>query len=65
MSVQLLIATVVGRSVATFSRFVARLGLSSLNALEPAKPVLRYEHEVAGCNMARDGKGTAMFPAFW
>ena len=42
------IASVVGRSVATVSRFVARLGLSSLNALEPAKPVLRYEHEAPG-----------------
>jgi len=35
------IATIVGRSVAS-------LGLSSLSALEPAKPVLRYEHEAPG-----------------
>jgi transposase len=37
------IATVVGRSVATISRFLARLGLSSLKALEPAIPAVRYE----------------------
>lgn len=42
------IAAVVGRSVATISRFVASLGLSSLSALEPAKPVVRYEHEAPG-----------------
>ncbi len=42
------IATVVGRSVATVSRFVASLGRSSLSALEPAKPVLRYEHQAPG-----------------
>jgi len=42
------IATVVGRSVATVSRFIASLGPSSLSALEPAKPVLRYEREAPG-----------------
>lgn len=43
------IAAVGGRSVATTSRFVGSLGLSSLTALEPAKPaVLRYEHEAPG-----------------
>ncbi|OYU44293.1 MAG: hypothetical protein CFE44_13705 [Burkholderiales bacterium PBB4] len=44
------IAKVVGRSAATLSRFVASLGLSNPSALEPAKPVLRYEHEApASC----------------
>lgn len=38
-------ATVVGPSVATINRFVARQDLSSLNAHEPAKPPLRHEHE--------------------
>lgn len=50
------IACAVGRSVATISRFVASLGLSSLSALEPAKPVLRYEHEAPGELLHMDTK---------
>lgn len=42
------IATVVGRSVATISRVLARLGLSSLKALEPREPIVRYEREAPG-----------------
>lgn len=42
------IASVVGRSVDTVSRFLAGLGLSSLKALEPRKPVLRYERQASG-----------------
>lgn len=42
------IARVVGRSVATVSRVLAALGLSSLKALEPKVPVLRYEREAPG-----------------
>lgn len=42
------IATVVGRSVATISRTLAKLGLSSLEALEPKEPVVRYEREAPG-----------------
>ena len=42
------IAAVVGRSVATVSRVLNRLGLSSLKALEPASPVLRYERDAPG-----------------
>ncbi len=42
------IATIVGRSVATVSRVLARLGLSSLKALEPVQPVVRYEREAPG-----------------
>ena len=42
------IASVVGRSAATISRFVARLGLSSLKALQPMAPPIRYERAVAG-----------------
>ena len=36
------ITTVVGRSVATISHF-ARLGLSSMKALEPVATLVRYE----------------------
>jgi transposase InsO family protein len=42
------IAARVGRSVATISRALAKLGLSSLKALDEHKPVLRYEHEAPG-----------------
>jgi transposase InsO family protein len=42
------ISVLVGRSVATVSRFLADLGLSSLKALEPRVPVLRYERQVPG-----------------
>jgi transposase InsO family protein len=50
------IATVVGRSVATISRFLARLGLSSLKALEPAIPAVRYEREAPGELLHMDTK---------
>jgi transposase InsO family protein len=42
------IAAIVGRSVATISRVLAPQGLSSLKALEPALPVLRYERDAPG-----------------
>lgn len=42
------IAAVVGRSVATVSRVLAGLGLSSLKALDPKEPVMRYEREAPG-----------------
>jgi transposase InsO family protein len=42
------IAELVGRSVSTVSRWLARLGLSSLRALDPARPVVRYEHVAPG-----------------
>ena len=42
------IARVVGRSVATISRVLASLGLSSLKALEPKAPVVRYERSAPG-----------------
>jgi transposase InsO family protein len=42
------IAQLVGRSVSTVSRLLARLGLSSLRALEPVRPIVRYEHAAAG-----------------
>ena len=42
------IAAIVGRSVATVSRVLARLGLSSLKALDPALPALRYERDAPG-----------------
>jgi len=42
------ISAVVGRSVATISRLLASLGLSSLKALDPAPVVTRYEREAPG-----------------
>lgn len=42
------IATVVGLSVATVSRVLAHLSLSSLSALDPKEPVVRYEREAPG-----------------
>ncbi|MCM3566312.1 IS481 family transposase [Hydrogenophaga intermedia] len=50
------IAAVVGRSVATVSRWLARLGLSSLKALEPAVAVVRYEHDAPGAMLHMDTK---------
>ena len=50
------IAAVVGRSVATISRWLARLGLSSLKALQPAVPVVRYEHDTPGAMLHMDTK---------
>jgi transposase InsO family protein len=51
-----LIARVVGRSLATICRWLAHLGLSSLKALEPAQPVLRYEHAAPGDLLHLDTK---------
>lgn len=42
------IAAIVGTSVSTVSRVLARLGLSSLKHLEPKAAVVRYEHEAPG-----------------
>ncbi|WP_418127452.1 IS481 family transposase [Variovorax sp. KK3] len=42
------IATVVGRSVATVCRLLARLGLASLKALDPVPATVRYEREAPG-----------------
>ena len=50
------IAELVGRSVSTVSRWLARLGLSSLRALEPVRPVLRYEHSAPGEMLHMDTK---------
>ena len=50
------IAAVVGRSVATISRFLAHLGLSSLKALQPHEPVLRYERAAPGELLHMDTK---------
>lgn len=50
------IARVVGRSVATISRVLAALGLSSLKALEPTQPVVRYERSVPGEMLHLDTK---------
>lgn len=50
------IACVVGRSVATISRALRTLGLSSLKALEPRVHVVRYEHERPGEMLHMDTK---------
>lgn len=42
------IATHVGVCGSTVSRVLARAGLSRLSDLEPAEPVVRYEHEAPG-----------------
>src|SRR3984957_9600893 len=42
------IATEVGVSAATVSRILRRLGLNRLSALEPAKPIRRYQRENPG-----------------
>ena len=42
------IAQLVGRSLSTVSRLLARLGLSSLRVLEPVRPIVRYEHVAPG-----------------
>ena len=50
------IALVVGRSAATVSRLLARLGLSSLKALESPVPPVRYEREAPGELLHMDTK---------
>ncbi|KCV26280.1 integrase core domain protein [Bordetella pertussis H934] len=42
------IAQALGVSASTVSRVLARAGLSHLAALEPAEPVVRYEHQAPG-----------------
>lgn len=41
-------ATVVGRSFATVCRLLGHLGLSSLRALDPVAPAVRYERQASG-----------------
>jgi transposase InsO family protein len=50
------IAAQVGRSVATVSRLLAGLGLSSLKALDPVAPTVRYEREAPGELLHMDTK---------
>lgn len=50
------IAAVVGRSVATISRHLAKLGLSSLKALDPVEPAVRYERHAPGELLHMDTK---------
>jgi len=50
------IARVVGRSVATISRVLAKVGLSSLKALEPKAAVVRYERSAPGEMLHMDTK---------
>ena len=51
-----LIALSVGRSLATICRWLADLGLSSLKALDPAAPTVRYEHAAPGDLLHLDTK---------
>lgn len=50
------IASTVGRSVTTVSRVLARMGLSSLKALEPQVTTVRYEREAPGELLHMDTK---------
>ena len=50
------IAELVGRSISTVSRWLARLGLSSLRVLDPVRPVVRYEHAAPGEMLHMDTK---------
>jgi len=50
------IAELVDRSVSTVARWLARLGLSSLKALDPVRPVMRYEHVAPGEMLHMDTK---------
>ena len=53
------IAELVHLSVATVSRVLARLGLSSLGALAPKQPVVRYERQTPGELLHMDTKKLA------
>jgi transposase len=55
------IAASVGLSLATVSRFLARVGLSSLKALEPRLPMSRYEHAAPGDLLHLDTKKLGRF----
>jgi transposase InsO family protein len=55
------IAATVGLSLATVSRLLARLGLSSLKALEPRPAVSRYEHAAPGDLLHLDTKKLGRF----
>ena len=57
------IALTLGLSVATVSRVLARLGLSSLKALQPRQPVVRYEHAAPGDLLHMDTKKLARITA--
>jgi transposase InsO family protein len=50
------IARIVGRSVATVSRLLERLGLSSLKDLDPRASIVRYEHAHPGALLHIDTK---------
>src|ERR1700733_6296370 len=50
------IAELVGRSVSTVARWLARRGLSSLKALDPVRPIVRYEHVAPGEMLHMDTK---------
>lgn len=50
------IARSVGVSESTVSRVLARAGLSKLSDLQPAEPIVRYEHEAPGDQLHIDTK---------
>jgi predicted XRE-type DNA-binding protein len=50
------IAAALGVAKSTVSRVLARAGLSRLSDLQPAEPVVRYEHEEPGQMLHIDTK---------
>jgi len=59
------IAQALGVSASTVSRVLAHAGLSHLADLEPAEPVVRYEHQVPGRSAAHRHQETGTYPAPW
>ncbi len=58
------IAQALGVSASTVSRVLARAGLSHLADLEPAEPVVRYEHQAPGDLLHRHQEA-GTYPAPW
>ncbi|SUV88415.1 transposase [Bordetella pertussis] len=58
------IAQALGVSASTVSRVLARAGLSHLADLEPAEPVVRYEHQ-ARRSAAHRHQEAGTYPAPW
>lgn len=52
------IARYAGVSASTVSRVLARAGRSRLSDLQPAEPVMRYEHEAPGDMLQIDTKSS-------
>ncbi|VDL04989.1 transposase [Bordetella pertussis] len=59
------IAQALGVSASTVSRVLARAGLSHLADLEPAEPVVRYEHQAPRRSAAHRHQEAGTYPAPW